>query len=165
MVKRRASYYLHDWYYSVSNISNHFWLKFLYDTYDGSYRYHANFIEKKNGIVGCAEMIISQQIITIALCIFGTMLTRFLPFIIFSVKRKIPEFVNYIGRYSPPSIWNVGYILSEGCSVLTGKLWHFEDDFYTSYHYPTCMEAYYANFNSRWNDLLYGINSTCVLML
>ena len=64
-----------------------------------------------------------------------------LPFIIFSVKRKIPEFVNYIGRYSPPSIWNVGYILSEGCSVLTGKLWHFEDDFYTSYHYPTCMEA------------------------
>lgn len=102
MVKRRASYYLRDWYCSVSNMSNHFWLKFLYDTYDGSYRYHANVIEKKHRIVGGAEMIILQQIITIALCIFGTMLTRFLPFIIFSVKRKIPEFVNYIGRYSPP---------------------------------------------------------------
>ena len=77
MVKRRASYYLHDWYCSVSNMSNHFWLKFLYDTYDGSYRYHANVIEKKHRIVGGAEMIILQQIITIALCIFGTMLTRF----------------------------------------------------------------------------------------
>ena len=67
----------HDWYCSVSNMSNHFWLKFLYDTYDGSYRYHANVIEKKHRIVGGAEMIILQQIITIALCIFGTMLTRF----------------------------------------------------------------------------------------
>ena len=107
MVKRRASYYLHDWYCSVSNMSNHFWLKFLYDTYDGSYRYHANVIEKKNGIVGCAEMIISQQIITIALCIFGTMLMRFLPFIIFSVKRKIPEFVNCIGRYLPSTVFGM----------------------------------------------------------
>ena len=63
-------------------------------------------------------MTIAQQIITIALCIFGTMLTRFLPFIIFSEKRKTPEFVNYIGRYLPPAtccIWNVGYILSERC--------------------------------------------------
>lgn len=34
-------------------------------------------IEKKHRIVGGAEMIILQQIITIALCIFGTMLTRF----------------------------------------------------------------------------------------
>ena len=107
MVKRRASYYLRDWYCSVSNMSNHFWLKFLYDTYDGSYRYHANVIEKKNGIVGGAEMTISQQFITIALCIFGTMLTRFLPFIIFSEKRKTPEFVNYIGRYLPPAVFGM----------------------------------------------------------
>ena len=107
MVKRRASYYLRDWYCSVSNMSNHFWLKFLYDTYDGSYRYHANFIEKKNGIVGGAEMIISQQIITITLCIFGIVLTRFLPLIIFSEKRKIPEFVNYIGRYLPPTVFGI----------------------------------------------------------
>ncbi|MBF1089089.1 MAG: AzlD domain-containing protein [Solobacterium sp.] len=52
-------------------------------------------------------MIIAQQIITIALCIFGTMLTRFLPFIIFSEKRKTPEFVNYVGRYLPPAVFGM----------------------------------------------------------
>ena len=52
-------------------------------------------------------MTIAQQIITIALCIFGTMLTRFLTFIIFSEKRKTPEFVNYIGRYLPPAVFGM----------------------------------------------------------
>lgn len=52
-------------------------------------------------------MTISQQVITIILCIFGTMLTRFLPFIIFSEKRKTPEFVNYIGKYLPPAVFGM----------------------------------------------------------
>ena len=52
-------------------------------------------------------MTIAQQITTIALCIFVTMLTRFLPFIIFSEKRKTPEFVNYIGRYLPPAVFGM----------------------------------------------------------
>ena len=52
-------------------------------------------------------MTIAQQIITIALCIFGTMLTRFLPFITFSEERKTPEFVNYIGRYLPPAVFGM----------------------------------------------------------
>ena len=52
-------------------------------------------------------MTIVQQITTIALCIFGTMLTRFLPFIIFSEKRRTPEFVNYIGRYLPPAVFGM----------------------------------------------------------
>ena len=33
-------------------------------------------------------MTLTQQIITIGLCILGTMTTRFLPFIIFSENRK-----------------------------------------------------------------------------
>ena len=107
MVKRRTSYRFLNWYCGVSNLPHYIWLKFFYDTYDGSHRYHANAIEKKNGIIGGAEMTIAQQIITIALCIFGTMLTRFLPFIIFSEKRKTPEFVNYIGRYLPPAVFGM----------------------------------------------------------
>ena len=38
-------------------------------------------------------MTLTQEIITIALCALGTMLTRFLPFIIFSDKRTAPKFV------------------------------------------------------------------------
>ena len=49
-------------------------------------------------------MTLSQQIITIALCIAGTMLTRFLPFIIFSENRKTPEYIQYIGIFLPASL-------------------------------------------------------------
>ena len=38
-------------------------------------------------------MTLSEQIITIAMCVLGTMLTRFLPFLIFSPKRPTPPFV------------------------------------------------------------------------
>ena len=38
-------------------------------------------------------MTLTQQIITIGLCILGTMLTRFLPFLIFRENRKTPEVI------------------------------------------------------------------------
>lgn len=87
-------------------------------------------------------MTIAQQIITITLCIFGTMLTRFFPFIIFSEKRKTPEFVNYIGRYLPPAIFGmlVIYCLKD-VQFLRGKLWYSRDHFYFSYHDSACMET------------------------
>ncbi len=42
-----------------------------------------------------------QIFITIALIVLMTMLTRFLPFLIFSNKRKVPKFVNFLGKYLP----------------------------------------------------------------
>ena len=35
----------------------------------------------------------TQQIITIGLCVLGTMTTRFLPFIIFRENKETPEFI------------------------------------------------------------------------
>lgn len=52
-------------------------------------------------------MTLSQQIITIALCIAGTMLTRFLPFIIFSENRKTPEYIQYIGKFLPAAVFGM----------------------------------------------------------
>lgn len=46
-------------------------------------------------------MTITQQAITIGLCVLGTMATRFLPFIIFNEKRKTPAYVQYLGKYLP----------------------------------------------------------------
>lgn len=46
-----------------------------------------------------------QQIITIALCVLATMLTRFLPFMIFSESRPTPKFILYIGRFLPSSVF------------------------------------------------------------
>lgn len=52
-------------------------------------------------------MTLSQQMITIGLCIAGTMLTRFLPFAVFNENRKTPAFVQYIGRVLPPAVFGM----------------------------------------------------------
>lgn len=52
-------------------------------------------------------MTITQQIITIGLCIGGTMLTRFVPFILFNENRKTPAFIQYIGKVLPAAIFGM----------------------------------------------------------
>lgn len=50
-------------------------------------------------------MTITQQVITIAMCVVGTMLTRFLPFMIFGNKRETPKYIKYLGRVLPGAIF------------------------------------------------------------
>lgn len=52
-------------------------------------------------------MTLSQQIITIAICVFGTMTTRFLPFLIFSSKRPTPRYIQYLGSALPAAIFGM----------------------------------------------------------
>ncbi len=52
-------------------------------------------------------MTLAQQIITIALCAAGTMLTRFLPFILFSPKRPLPKYIRYLGQALPAAIFGM----------------------------------------------------------
>ena len=66
-------------------------------------------------------MTLSQQIITIAMCVLGTMLTRFLPFAVFSSKRPTPPYIQYLGKVLPGAIFSmlVVYCL-KNVSFLTG---------------------------------------------
>lgn len=50
-------------------------------------------------------MTLQQQIITIAMCVVGTMLTRFLPFLVFRPKRPTPRYIQYLGRVLPGAIF------------------------------------------------------------
>ena len=50
-------------------------------------------------------MTILQQAITIILCALGTMLTRFLPFLVFSPKRPTPKYIQYLGKALPGAIF------------------------------------------------------------
>ena len=43
-----------------------------------------------------SPMTLSEQIITIAICVLGTMLTRFLPFLIISVAGRMPAMAGSI---------------------------------------------------------------------
>lgn len=52
-------------------------------------------------------MTLTQEIITIALCALGTMLTRFLPFLIFRSDRPTPKYIRYIGNALPGAIFGM----------------------------------------------------------
>lgn len=52
-------------------------------------------------------MTITQQIITIGLCVVATMATRFLPFLLFSSKRPTPQYIQYLGRALPAAIFGM----------------------------------------------------------
>ncbi|WP_069987302.1 branched-chain amino acid transporter permease [Massilioclostridium coli] len=50
------------------------------------------------------HMILSQQIITIAAVVLGTMVTRFLPFILFPANKPTPKYIQYLGKVLPYAV-------------------------------------------------------------
>lgn len=46
----------------------------------------------------------TEKIITIAVVVLGTMITRFLPFIIFPEGKEPPKFITYLGKVLPYAI-------------------------------------------------------------
>ena len=52
-------------------------------------------------------MTLAEQIMTIGICALGTMLTRFLPFLIFSGKRETPKYIVYLGKALPAAIFGM----------------------------------------------------------
>lgn len=66
-------------------------------------------------------MTLLQQIITIAMCALATMLTRFLPFLVFRPDRPTPRYVQYLGGVLPLAVFAmlVVYCL-RNVSITTG---------------------------------------------
>ena len=67
-------------------------------------------------------MTLTQQIITIALCALATMLTRFLPFLIFSSGKTTPRYIRYLGSALPTAVFGmlVVYCL-KNVTILSGS--------------------------------------------
>ncbi|MFJ7971851.1 branched-chain amino acid transporter permease [Psychrobacillus sp. NPDC096389] len=49
-------------------------------------------------------MSLSFQIITIAMVVLGTVLTRFIPFLLFSTGKTTPPYVQYLGSVLPLAV-------------------------------------------------------------
>ncbi|KAJ50172.1 branched-chain amino acid transport protein [Clostridium tetanomorphum DSM 665] len=49
-------------------------------------------------------MTLTQRIIIIGMVILGTVITRFLPFIIFPSNKPTPEYVKYLGKVLPSAV-------------------------------------------------------------
>lgn len=57
-------------------------------------------------------MTLTQEIITIAAAVLGTMATRFLPFLLFPANKKTPPLVLFLGRLLPPAVMGMLVIYS-----------------------------------------------------
>ena len=52
-------------------------------------------------------MTLTQQIITIAMVVLGTMITRFLPFLIFPPGKETPKYIQYVGKVLPAAVFGL----------------------------------------------------------
>ena len=67
-------------------------------------------------------MTFTEQIITIAMVVLGTLITRFLPFLVFPAGKPTPKFVKYLGRVLPPAVFGMLIIYSlKNVSIFTGS--------------------------------------------
>ncbi len=67
-------------------------------------------------------MTLTQQIVTIGMVVLGTLITRFLPFIVFPAGKPTPKYIQYLGRFLPSAVFGllVIYCLKD-VSLFTGS--------------------------------------------
>lgn len=67
-------------------------------------------------------MTLTQQIITIAMIVLGTLLTRFLPFLLFPAGKPTPKYIQYLGKVLPSAVFGLLVVYSlKDVSLLTGS--------------------------------------------
>lgn len=52
-------------------------------------------------------MTLTQQMITVGMVVLGTMLTRFIPFIIFPAGKPTPKYIQYLGNVLPSAVFGL----------------------------------------------------------
>lgn len=66
-------------------------------------------------------MTLAQEAVTIAMVVLGTMLTRFLPFLLFPAGKETPQFVRYLGSVLPAAVFGMLVVYSlKNVSIFTG---------------------------------------------
>lgn len=67
-------------------------------------------------------MTLTQQVITVAMVVLGTAVTRFLPFLLFPAGKKTPEYIRYLGRVLPAAVFGLLVIYSlKDVEILSGS--------------------------------------------
>ncbi|MCM1325595.1 MAG: branched-chain amino acid transporter permease [Bacteroidales bacterium] len=68
------------------------------------------------------NMTFSQLMITIFMIFLGTVITRFLPFVVFPSGKPTPKYLQYLGKALPPAVFGllVIYCLKD-VNILTGS--------------------------------------------
>ena len=67
-------------------------------------------------------MTLTQEIITVAMVILATMLTRFLPFLVFPEGKPTPKYIRYLGKVLPAAVFGLLIIYSlKNVSIFSGS--------------------------------------------
>ena len=67
-------------------------------------------------------MTLTQQIITIAMIVLGTLVTRFLPFLLFPAGKPTPRYIQYLGKVLPSAVFGLLVVYSlKDVSLRTGS--------------------------------------------
>ena len=67
-------------------------------------------------------MTLTEQMITIAMVVLGTAVTRFLPFLIFPTGKPTPKYIQYLGKVLPAAVFGLLVIYSlKNVSIFTGS--------------------------------------------
>ena len=52
-------------------------------------------------------MSLTQQAITLLMVVLGTLITRFLPFIVFPAGKPTPKYIQYLGKVLPSAVFGL----------------------------------------------------------
>lgn len=67
-------------------------------------------------------MTLTQQLLTVAVVALGTMVTRFLPFLVFPAGKETPKFIQYLGKALPGAVFGLLLVYClKHVSFLTGS--------------------------------------------
>lgn len=100
-------------------------------------------------------MTTTQSIITIIVVVLATMLTRFLPFIIFPEGKTPPDFIAYLGTVLPHAV--IGLLV----------IYSLKDAFFTSFHgFPETIAIIFIYILHKWKkNTLLSIGAGTVLYM
>lgn len=113
-------------------------------------------------------MTVSQQIVTIAIIVLGTELTRFLPFFLFPAGKPTPKYIQYLGKVSPAAVFGMIVIYClRNVSVFTGSHGIPGAACHCSDRWSASVEAANTAVYRRRNDLLYdfGADGVCCIKI
>lgn len=67
-------------------------------------------------------MTLTQQILTIFIIVLATMLTRFLPFLVFPADKPTPKYIQYLGKVLPSAVFGLLIIYClKNVSIFSGS--------------------------------------------
>ena len=53
------------------------------------------------------SMTLTEQIITVSMVVLGTLITRFLPFIVFPAGKPTPKYIQFLGKFLPAAVFGL----------------------------------------------------------